>query len=326
MSHQPAQAFASHLINQTLSSIALLESLSLINSSDASLIRQKLPSPTGPFPSLNPPQSPSSSFAGLNISQTSPSWTVRHAREDSVHSPVQTQQIPPPLSQQVQQPPIQPQQQQQPAAPSLPPRSRPAEIRAKALWDFNGTEGDDLQFRSGDTIVIDEEVNEQWYRGRVIPQGHNAPLPRSGLLPSNYIEKIPPAPYYPSPPPPQQQQQQVMVPYQGSAQSYYDQKPPMGQMQMMPPQQQVQGGVVVQEQQQQKGKFGKIGGQLGTAFTTGVGFGAGSAIASEAVHANTPLESRMCISPVLCLYMHCVYDMIQHLIQDAARPSDTGSM
>ncbi|WVQ99539.1 hypothetical protein IAU59_006675 [Kwoniella sp. CBS 9459] len=267
MSHQPAQAFASHLINQTLSSIALLESLSIINPSDASLIRQKLPSPTGPFPSLNPPQSPSSSFAGLNISQTSPSWTVRHAREDSVHSPHQHQHQ-------------HQHQQQQPSAapvpaPSLPPRNRPAEVRAKALWDFNGTEGDDLQFRSGDIIVIDEEVNEQWYRGRVIPQGHNVPLLRSGLFPSNYIEKLPPAPYYASPPPPPPQQQ-VMVPYQGSAQSYYDQKPPMGQMQMMPPQQQMQGGVVVQEQQpQQKGKFGKIGGQLGTAFTTGVGFGAG---------------------------------------------------
>ncbi|OCF41898.1 hypothetical protein I317_04308 [Kwoniella heveanensis CBS 569] len=266
--HQPAQAFASHLINQTLSSIALLESLSLINPSDASLIRQKLPSPTGPFPSLNPPQSPSSSFAGLNISQTSPSWTVRHAREDSLHSPVQQSQPPAPQVQV----PIQPVQHQPSApapAPSLPPRNRPAEVRAKALWDFNGTEGDDLQFRSGDIIVIDEEVNEQWYRGRVIPQGHNAPLPRSGLFPSNYIEKLPPAPYYASPPPPpQHQQQQVMVPYQGSAQSYYDQKQPMGQMQMMPPQQQVQGGVVVQEQQQQKGKFGKIGGQVSRGSST----------------------------------------------------------
>ncbi|WVQ67500.1 uncharacterized protein L199_005700 [Kwoniella botswanensis] len=278
MSQQPAQAFASHLINQTLSSIALLESLSIINPTDASLIRQKLPSPTGPFPSLNPPSpSPSASFAGLNISQSPTSWTVRHAREDSTHSPPQRQP-------QIQAAPVQ--QPPQPApAPLLPPRGRPAESRAKALWDFNGTEGDDLQFRSGDIIVIDEEVNEQWYRGRVIPKGHTVPLPRSGLFPSNYIEKLPPAPYHSSPPPPQQPPQQMMVPYQGSAQSYYDQKPPPGQMQMMSPQQHMQAGVVVQEPQKD-GKFGKIGGQLGTAFTTGIGFGAGSAIASEAVHAS----------------------------------------
>ncbi|WWC89172.1 uncharacterized protein L201_004090 [Kwoniella dendrophila CBS 6074] len=282
MTQQPAQAFASHLINQTLSSIALLESLSIINSADASLIRQKLPSPTGPFPSLAPP-SPTSSFAGLQISQTqSPqaSWTIRHAREESVHSPPQQQQqIQPPAPQQ---PHV------QPPAPSLPPRGRP-EVRAKALWDFSGTEGDDLQFRSGDTIVVDEEVNEQWYRGRVIPNGHTVPLPKSGLFPSNYIEKLPPTSYYSSPPPPPPMQQaphQMMVPYQGSAQSYYDQKgPPPGHMQMMPPQQQVQGSVVVQEPPKEN-KFGKIGGQLGNAFTTGIGFGAGSAIASEAVHAN----------------------------------------
>lgn len=121
---QPAQAFASHLINQTLSSIALLESLSLINSADASLIRQKLPSPTGPFPSLGPP-SPSNSFANLTIAQSSPtsSWTVQHARDDSsANSPSNSMQSSAP-------------------APTLPPRQKlgPAERRAKALWDFSGT-------------------------------------------------------------------------------------------------------------------------------------------------------------------------------------------
>ncbi|WVQ80839.1 hypothetical protein IAT38_002946 [Cryptococcus sp. DSM 104549] len=275
---QPSQAFASHLINQTLSSIALLESLSVINSSDASLIRQKLPSPTGPFPSLNTAPSPSSSFANLSITQNqgqpSPSWTVQHARDESVHSPVSVNQPSGPS----------------PGGPALPPRARPGqgEQRAKALWDFSGTESEDLQFRSGDTIIIDEEVNDQWYRGRVIPNGQQIPLPRSGLFPSNYVEKFaqqPPQPnqpppqigYYQSPPP------QGMVPYhqQGPVQSYYDQKPPMhqGQMQMMPPQQQMQGGVVQQQPPPEK-KFGKLGSQLGTAAVTGVGFGAGSAVGS----------------------------------------------
>ncbi|XAO22554.1 hypothetical protein I312_101327 [Cryptococcus bacillisporus CA1280] len=269
---QPAQAFASHLINQTLSSIALLESLSLINSADASLIRQKLPSPTGPFPSLSPP-SPSNSFANLTIAQSSPtsSWTVQHARDDSsANSPSNNMQSSAP-------------------APTLPPRQKlgPAERRAKALWDFSGTETDDLQFRSGDTIIIDEEVNDQWSRGRVIPNGHSLPLPRSGLFPSNYVEQLPPVqsnappppqmPYYQSPPP----GPQSMVPYQPPQQGYYDQKPPM---QVMPPQQQVQGGVVVQQEAPHKHRFGKLGSQLGTAAVTGVGFGAGSAVGSGIIN------------------------------------------
>nr|ODN74263.1 hypothetical protein L203_06640 [Cryptococcus depauperatus CBS 7841] len=270
----PAQAFASHLINQTLSSIALLESLSVVSPADASLIRQKLPSPTGPFPSLSS-SSPSSSFANLNIVQSSPtpSWTVQHAREDTVHTSVNHGQHPPPMGQ---------------AAPALPPRQRSGlvEQRGKALWDFNGTEAEDLQFRSGDIIIVDEEVNEQWSRGRVVPAGHNAPLPRLGLFPSNYIEKIPlhqsqnppsQASYYQAPPP----GPHTMVPYQPPPQGYYDQKQ---HMQMMQPHQQVQGGVMMQQQEPQKNKFGKIGSQLGTAAVTGVGFGAGSAVGSGIIN------------------------------------------
>ncbi|WWD15598.1 hypothetical protein CI109_100020 [Kwoniella shandongensis] len=287
MTSQPAQAFASHLINQTLSSIALLESLSILNPVDASLIRQKLPSPTGPFPSLNPPaapapaptagssSSPSSSFSHLNLgnpASTSPSWTVRHAQEEVV-------------------PAQQPQGQGLGQAPVLPPRGGggrpgPQEIRAKALWDFNGTQPDDLQFRGGDMVIIDEEVNDQWYRGRVIPNGHNGPLPRSGLFPSNYVEKLPPPPtpqgsYYSAPPPPQ-----TMVPYQQQQQGYYDQKPPQHMQMLAPPQQQPsQQGMVVQQDGHNKSKYGKLGSQLGNSAVMGLGFGAGSAVASEVVHA-----------------------------------------
>ncbi|WVQ72370.1 hypothetical protein IAR50_001922 [Cryptococcus sp. DSM 104548] len=262
---QPAHAFASHLINQTLSSIALLESLSIINPSDASLIRQKLPSPTGPFPSLAP-LSPSASFANLSITQSPSSWAVQH--RDEPQQPQSVVSTPGP-------------------APTLPPRQRPGhppEQRAKALWDFSGTQADDLQFRSGDVLIIDEEVNDQWSRGRVIPNGHHAPLPRSGLFPSNYVEKLEPqqqqsqqpAPYYQSSPGPG-----GMVPYQPPQHPYYDNKQPMH---MMPPQQQMQGGVVMQQPEQNKGKYGKLGGQLGTAAVTGVGFGAGSAVGSGIIN------------------------------------------
>lgn len=37
---------------------------------------------------------------------------------------------------------------------------------------------------------LTNEVNAQWYRGRVIPQGQSYPLERQALFPSNYIEKL----------------------------------------------------------------------------------------------------------------------------------------
>lgn len=70
--------------------------------------------------------------------------------------------------------------------PALPVRSTPEPQvnRARALWDYQGGEADDLQFRSGDTIIIDEEVNDQWFRGRV--EG----AAKTGLFPANYVEKM----------------------------------------------------------------------------------------------------------------------------------------
>jgi hypothetical protein len=77
----------------------------------------------------------------------------------------------------------------QPAAPPAPPA--PAEIRATALWDYGqGGDDDDLAFKEGDTVIIDEEVNDEWLRGRTIPKGRTAPLPKSGLFPSNYVQRL----------------------------------------------------------------------------------------------------------------------------------------
>lgn len=72
-----------------------------------------------------------------------------------------------------------------PAAPAA-----PAQVRATALWAY-GQSGDpeDLIFSECDTIIIDEEVNDEWYRGRTIPAGRTAPLPKSGIFPSSYVEK-----------------------------------------------------------------------------------------------------------------------------------------
>lgn len=83
-----------------------------------------------------------------------------------------------------------------PAAVAPPPvrrqssTSAPAEKRATALWDYgqNGDE-DDLVFSAGDTIIIDEEENENWCRGRTIPKGRSVPLPKKGLFPANYVQR-----------------------------------------------------------------------------------------------------------------------------------------
>ncbi|KAK1924104.1 SH3 domain-containing protein [Papiliotrema laurentii] len=287
MSGQPAQTLATHLLNQTLSSIAILETLNVINASDAHLIRSKLPSPTGPFPSLAAPlpapapQDLAQSFGGLSVNPTN-AYAQNQPTSPQQHYQSPTHSFQPPPA---------------PAPPSLPPRAR-SEQRAKALWDYSGAEPDDLAFRQGDTLIIDEEVNEQWYRGRVIPQGQQYPLDRGGLFPSNYIEKIQShsAPYYPSSP-------NQMVPYQppGPPQTYgyekpqgnYNPPPPQHmamvpqqphQQQLQQQQQQAPQTVVVAPQDEKKSKFGKIGGQLGHAAVNGAGFGFGASIASEMVH------------------------------------------
>ncbi|CAD6575714.1 MAG: hypothetical protein TREMPRED_001477 [Tremellales sp. Tagirdzhanova-0007] len=268
MSGQPSSALAAHLINQTLSSVALLESLSLINPNDAQIIRSKLPSPSGPFPSHASPPQPelSNAFNSLNVSG---GGVPPHGR-------------------------LSPYGSDSGSIPSLPPRgktSQSPETRARALWDYHGTEGDDLAFKAGDTIMIDEEVNEQWYRGRVVPQGQMYPLDRSGLFPSNYVEKSLPSksrPYYPTSPPPIGPQ--AVIHYQAPyiQQPYHDQMPQMmhGQAYTVTSPPQAPSGLTSMDQQQddRKKKYGKLGGQLQTAAINGAGFGFGAALAGDLVN------------------------------------------
>ncbi|KAK4688822.1 LAS seventeen-binding protein 1/2, partial [Tremellales sp. Uapishka_1] len=265
-----SQALASHLISQTHSSILLLESLSLITPQDASLIRSRLPSPHGPLPSLSPSQNTATQLPPqAQAPQPQPTSPVKSspnnfAPKDSWGTSWEPRQ-PPPLS---------------PGVPPLPARAptQTQEVRAKALWDYSGSEADDLTFRSGDSIIIDEEVNDQWFRGRVIPQGQSYPLPKSGLFPSTYVEKQQSSS---SPLPPQQmipygQQQQQLQP------QYY--QPPPNQMMMQPPTQMMAMAPQQIEEEKKKGRFGKIGGQLGNAAVNGFGFGAGVSRLSPDYH------------------------------------------
>lgn len=169
---QPAQALASHLVAQTLSSVALLENLGLVTAADAQVIRSKLPNPYATFPQLaapatTSPTSPAAGIANLSLNNNNNHNTPPAAPVSAVS--------PPPAA---------------PVAAPAPFNPDDGKARGRAIWDYAGTEHDDLAFRAGDEIIIDEEVNANWYRGRVVPSGEKGPRDKVGLFPSNYIEKM----------------------------------------------------------------------------------------------------------------------------------------
>ncbi|KAJ9121600.1 hypothetical protein QFC22_002219 [Naganishia vaughanmartiniae] len=83
---------------------------------------------------------------------------------------------------------------QTPAPPSLPSRSSHERQpdRAVALWDYSGGSNDDLNFAVNDVIIIDEEVNADWYKGHLESNPST-----TGFFPSNYIRKEPARPKEP---------------------------------------------------------------------------------------------------------------------------------
>lgn len=60
----------------------------------------------------------------------------------------------------------------------------------RALYDYDGTEADDLPFKEGDLIVLVQVVDEEWMEGEL----NGA----TGYFPSSYVEMAtaapPPAP------------------------------------------------------------------------------------------------------------------------------------
>jgi len=212
-----------------------------------------------------------------------------------------------------------------PPLPAAPVRTpvRPAPVQstpqAKALWGYNedGVEPADLSFPAGATIEILEETNADWWKGRY--QG------REGLLPSSYVEKLPPStsssgavPSFPqvtSPasPPSDNEKAGAFSVGQGILGRFAAPPPPNGGHMPPPPPQQNQWGPYSPQPQQwpqggggppagyqlsppppppeggvpekKKNKFGKYGSQAGSAAASGVGFGAGAAIGSGIVNA-----------------------------------------
>ena len=54
--------------------------------------------------------------------------------------------------------------------------------RVRALYDFQPSEGGELQFRKGDIIAVIESVYKDWWKGSLRGQ--------TGIFPLNYVEKL----------------------------------------------------------------------------------------------------------------------------------------
>jgi signal transducing adaptor molecule len=77
------------------------------------------------------------------------------------------------------------QQQQQAASPApvVPAGTTAATVsRVRALYDFNSTEAEELEFKKGDVIAVLESVYKDWWRGSL--KG------KTGIFPLNYVEKL----------------------------------------------------------------------------------------------------------------------------------------
>jgi signal transducing adaptor molecule len=68
-------------------------------------------------------------------------------------------------------------------APPVPAGTTAATVsRVRALYDFNSTEAEELEFKKGDVIAVLESVYKDWWRGSL--RG------KTGIFPLNYVEKL----------------------------------------------------------------------------------------------------------------------------------------
>jgi hypothetical protein len=144
MSNPQSAQLVTHLLTQTASTLALLESLCVISAEDAQVIKSRLPNAYGPFPSLEP----AAIAAPAPVQSPIPSLPPRGEKPPDVGMGQLTVRDPPP-------PPMQLQ-------------GNNNTPHARALWDYRGNvwpsastslitkEPDDLAFASGEILVIDE--------------------------------------------------------------------------------------------------------------------------------------------------------------------------
>lgn len=184
MAGPTTQALTQHLLSRLDADLEFLASAHLLSPADLALIRSKL--------------APIHAHEGLAALAVSP-------------APAQAQrQVPPPPP-----PPVRAQQQQQQQPPAKPlcravwdyvktqvrPSSRELSTRSGPAHVVKRAQPDDLGFKQGDVITVDDEVNADWWRGTLDGE--------TGLFPCNHVERI--AAPSPSPTP---------SPAQGYAASY----------------------------------------------------------------------------------------------------------
>ncbi|GAA5884181.1 hypothetical protein JCM3774_005408 [Rhodotorula dairenensis] len=203
------------------------------------------------------------------------------------------------------------------------PRATPPKSQCKAIWDYSKSQPDDLAFKAGDVITIEAEENPDWWRGSLnghtglFPSNHVERLPSppaAANVPAPPLRKDdsyslpPPNSWSPSPPPgaphapyayqqPQnygypnasgpistnpmnEKQQHPPPPQQWNGIPSYAQVPPQPPAQVV-----VSPDAAAAAAPGKKHKLGGLGKTVGTAFAGGLGFGAGTAIASDAINA-----------------------------------------
>ncbi|KZS92367.1 hypothetical protein SISNIDRAFT_486408 [Sistotremastrum niveocremeum HHB9708] len=142
---------------------------------------------------------------------------------------------------------------------------QPGSVKARAIWSYNenGSDPNDLTMSEGDIVEILEEVNQDWWRGRVTKTG------REGLFPSNYVEKLEGESEAQSP--------QSPPTVKSSFRKNWDPPPTTGGTNRL--------GLQQVDNSSSKAKTSKYGNQAGTAAARGVGMGAGAALGGKLVRA-----------------------------------------
>lgn len=78
------------------------------------------------------------------------------------------------------------QQRRTPAPPPAPSLAASASLgQAEAIYDYNGTDADDLSVRKFEIINLLEKVDENWWKAEATDGSE-----RSGLVPSSYVRAL----------------------------------------------------------------------------------------------------------------------------------------
>ncbi|KAL5485698.1 hypothetical protein ACEPAI_6739 [Sanghuangporus weigelae] len=288
-----SSALLAHIVSQTQSNIDFLVSQNYIRASDAAGILSKLADITVNTQSAaSGASSDTSTLVSSNEDVRNPVLSVADRMRQLSMAPSEPERAPSP-----------PKAVMMPTRRIVPPPP-PHVQQAKALWDYNadGSDPNDLSFRSGDIIEIVSETNADWWTGR-LPNG------RQGLFPSNYVEKLPqppsspmrsasparspvpapalsfpgagPGPYGPPTAPPTWQAPPQPYGYPIEKQNAVYGPPPSGppqQYQAPPP------PAGAPEPEKKKNKFGGLGNTMATSAAGGLGFGAGAAVGSGIIN------------------------------------------